>query len=298
LPQAWCGDVKRREIARIPTEVTFQTKPEIALSLIDEATVAGMPFDWIGADGGYGDNPNFLAGLEARELGYVVAVACDFGLYELPDIIAPEPQEPSLTRADQLLQRQGDEQWQTITWRQGQNGPLRKQFIVLRANRRQDDAPGPAGWLIGERPVPGQPGDHKFYWSNLADDTPLARLAELAHRRPAIERRYQDGKSLTGLGQYPARLWHSFHRHLALEFLTLSWLILQQPQPEPIEIVLEPRQVETADQPVFPLRPSTFSECSSNPGTGLLLSLYRVGSLAGPDRPTRCFQTTWSSTSP
>jgi SRSO17 transposase len=274
LPQDWCRDERRRLAAQIPAEVTFQTKPEIALSLIDEATVAGIPFHLIGADGGYGDNPNFLAGLEARELGYVVAVACDFGVYAVPDITAPETQEPSLARADQWLKGQSDEQWQTITWRLGQDGPLRKQFIARRANRSQDGAPGPVGWLMGERPLPGHPGDHKFYWSNLADDTPLARLAELAHRRPAIERRYQDGKGLTGLGQYPARLWHSFHRHLAIEFLTLSWLILQQPKPDPIEIVLQPRLVETADQPVFPLWPSTFSERRSGPGPSLPLSLY------------------------
>jgi SRSO17 transposase len=117
LPQDGCRDERRRLAAQIPAEVTCQTKPEIALSLIDEATVAGIPFHLIGADGGYGDHPNFLAGLEARDLGYVVAVACNFGVYPVPDITAPETPEPSFARVDQRLEGQPDEQWQTITWR-------------------------------------------------------------------------------------------------------------------------------------------------------------------------------------
>jgi len=222
--------------------------------LIDEAKAAGLPFALVGADAGYGDNPNFLEGLERRQLGYVVAVGCDFGVYWPSDIV-PETQDPPLYRADHLLNRLPDEQWQTITWRLGQDGPLSKQFVAIQAKRSRDEAPGPTGWLLGERPLPGHQGDHKFYWSNLADDTPLARWAELAHRRPGIERRYQDGKGLTGLADYPARLWHSFHRYLAIEFLTLCWLILQQPKPDKVDIILEPLAVETPDQPFFPLRP-------------------------------------------
>ena len=108
LPQDWCRDERRRLAARIPAEVTCQTKPEIALSLIDKAIVAGVTFDWIGADSGYGDNPHFLAGLEGRELGYVVAVACDFGVYEFADDTRPESQEPAVFRADQLRKGQSD----------------------------------------------------------------------------------------------------------------------------------------------------------------------------------------------
>lgn len=252
LSQEWCDDKQRRLQAQVPAEITFQTKPEIALDLIDEAKTGGIPFKWVGADGGYGDNPNFLDGLEERDLGYVVAVACNFGVYGSAEII-PETEDPPLHRADQLLNRLPGEAWRTISWRMGQDGPLCKQFIAIRAKRNQNEAPGPAGWLIGERPLPGHQGDRKYYWSNLSDETPLARLAELAHRRPGIERRYQDGKGLTGLGQYPARLWHSFHRYVVIEFLTLSWLILQQPKPDKVEIVLTPLAVETPDQPLFPL---------------------------------------------
>jgi SRSO17 transposase len=37
LPEDWCADATRRAKAHIPDEVQFQTKPQIALSLLDEA---------------------------------------------------------------------------------------------------------------------------------------------------------------------------------------------------------------------------------------------------------------------
>ena len=43
LPQAWAEDAARRKKARVPEQITFKTKPEIALEQIRAACAAGVP---------------------------------------------------------------------------------------------------------------------------------------------------------------------------------------------------------------------------------------------------------------
>lgn len=92
LPKAWADDDGRRGKAKVPQEVKFQTKAEIALALLDQAKGWGIHHEAVTADCNYGDNPNFLAGLEARDELYVVAVPRDFTV-RLSDELAKARQE-------------------------------------------------------------------------------------------------------------------------------------------------------------------------------------------------------------
>src|SRR6516225_5975239 len=80
LPQAWTADEVRRQQAHVPAAVRFQTKAELALALLDEAKACGVRYACVTCDADYGDNPNFLNGLEQRGERYVVAVRADFSV--------------------------------------------------------------------------------------------------------------------------------------------------------------------------------------------------------------------------
>src|SRR6266566_6692619 len=68
LPESWTQDAERRKRTRVPAEISQQTKPEIALALLDRAQDWGMPIQAVVVDAGYGDKPNFLRGLDARQM--------------------------------------------------------------------------------------------------------------------------------------------------------------------------------------------------------------------------------------
>jgi SRSO17 transposase len=56
LPESWAGDPIRREECKIPNDVVFKTKHDLALEMITRAVDDKVPGDILLADSGYGDS--------------------------------------------------------------------------------------------------------------------------------------------------------------------------------------------------------------------------------------------------
>jgi len=172
LPREWAEEPERWRRARVPAAVPFQTKPQIALALLDQARAWGVPHRCVVADADYGDNPTFLVGVEARGARYVAAVRADF---------AGRPKRhgtPLRQRADQVLAALRRCPWRTIRWRQGAKGWLRQKCGAVRAGRITAEGEAHIGWLLGERAARGQAEEYKYYWSNLPASTSVETLVD------------------------------------------------------------------------------------------------------------------------
>jgi SRSO17 transposase len=74
LPEGWAEDRRRRHDAGIPDAIGFQTKPELALTQIDQLLADDLPRAPVVADAGYGSATEFRQGLTARGLPYAVGI--------------------------------------------------------------------------------------------------------------------------------------------------------------------------------------------------------------------------------
>ncbi len=145
---------------------------------MDRARAWGVPVQVVVVDSGYGDNPNFLQGLDTRQVSYVCAVESTFGVRLPEEVQAAAHQvppyqghgQPSKPRpaprysVKQLIAALPPSAWQTISWREGTKGTMQAQAVTLRVHWATG-APrhstshsrvqtGPEGWLLAERPVP------------------------------------------------------------------------------------------------------------------------------------------------
>jgi SRSO17 transposase len=87
---------------------------------------------------------------------------------------------------------------------------------------------GAEGWLIGERPLPGQEREYKYYFSNLPATMRLEQLVPLVRGRWPIEQFYEEAKQACGLDDYQGRRWDGLHRHFALVMLAYSFLVYER----------------------------------------------------------------------
>jgi SRSO17 transposase len=230
VPQAWAEDPARRGNARVPAEGPFQTKPESALALLDQARAWGVPSQGVVADADSGDSPHLLAGLDARHERDVVAVRSDFRVSRQQQPTGP------VARTDERLQRVPRAPWRTLRWRQGTTGWRRKKFMAVRCGRITRAGPRQVGWRVGERATQGQPEERQYSWSNLPASTRREELGEYAHRRDAVEPCHEEAKGELGWDQDQGRLWPGFPRQAVTVMLAdsfLVWLELQQRHHQP-----------------------------------------------------------------
>jgi len=249
LPEEWCDDLARRRKAKIPDEVVFATKPQLAGDLCEQAAGWQLPAAPILADTAYGDDAGFRTRLAELELGYVVAVRAETSVYGpetrfavperngpfgRPRTVARPDRKPESVRA--LAERLPAKAWQMLPCRTtpaGEGVSSRFAFVrVVATNpvRNRHQSPREE-WLIIEWPQ-GAEAPSDYWLSNLGEDESRERLARLARLRWTIELDYRQLKGELGLDHYEGRSYPGFHHHTALVTCAHAFLTEERLRPK------------------------------------------------------------------
>lgn len=232
LPETWCADPQRRQRAKVPGGVAFQTKPQLAGLLVEQAAGWEVPQAPVLADCAYGEDAGFRGRLAQSGLEYVAAVRAGTSVYGPETVFAvPDPgvrgrprtvarpdRKPESVRA--LAERLPRRAWKQVVCRTtpaGQDSTSRFAFVrVVATNpvRNRHQAPR-REWLIIEWPK-GADAPCDYWLSNLGEQEPRERLARLARLRWTVELDYRQLKGELGLDHYEGRSYLGFHHHTAL----------------------------------------------------------------------------------
>jgi SRSO17 transposase len=246
LPQAWTEDRARCRQAGIPDDVPFQTKPQLALALVERALDAGVPAAWVAADEVYGNDGAFRRALEARGQAYVLAVRSNYPVSTWPPYGPPAQHTIAALAAG--VPADG---WHRLSCGEGAQGPRLYDWACLPVRPALRD-----GWrhAILVRRHPERPDELAFYLLYAPTETALAEVVRAAGARWTIDDLFKLAKGQVGLDHYEVRSWQGWYRHITLALLALA------------VVTISARQKGATAPTVPPISPSPFPRsagCSS-----------------------------------
>lgn len=228
LPEEWTEDPERRAKARIPDGVSFKTKPELALEMIERAVQAELPGEIILADAAYGNSSEFRDTIRILGFDYGVGIQGSTGVVELDR--RGEVRGEAMS-ALELVSQSGRRGFRKLTWREGTNGKLSSRFCFRQVKTTHDDGLAISAreplWLVAE----WQDGDaqpSKFFLTTLPRRMSRKEIVRLFKERWRTERLYQDLKGELGLDHFEGRSYPGWHHHISVVSCCYAFVVAER----------------------------------------------------------------------
>lgn len=225
LPKSWFANASKFQRSGIPQSLSFKTKPQLAIELVEAQLHSGHRCTWVTGDSVYGNSPTLRHYLESRQLNYVLGVCSKLQV---------EVSQHQTSRSSQWHQLS---RWSRVKVR----GKLSLARIAHRIHRKhwhRIQFKGTKGkskymWAMVPIALNGQlrtllvrrlGTDYSFFIC-YSKKTSLKQLARVAHQRWSIERCFAEAKQEVGLDEYQVRLWKAWCRHILLCLVAFAFLI-------------------------------------------------------------------------
>jgi SRSO17 transposase len=242
LPEAWFTEAyaARRARCQVPPEVSFQSKPQLAATMLQAIVRGGLlPFKYVVADCLYGNSPDFLDAVDAC-VGVTTFVAipsetrCWLQRPQTEDktyiykgdvrskrvLVAPHNAPSSVAAVAASLPMSS---WYQRTVSEGTKGPIAYAFARQRITLCKDGLPERSLWLVIKRTLGGEP-TYSYYISNAPASTPLRTFVWLSGLRWAVEQCFEEGKTELGMAHYEVRKYPGWHHHMLTTMLAHFFL--------------------------------------------------------------------------
>lgn len=244
LPEDWCTDTDRCEQAGIPEdERVFKTKLEIAYQIIERQSNQ-IEFDFVSADGYYGNDANFARKIDMLGYLYMLDIHANQSIYIEPtELVVPERKstkgptpkrlkatKPSMS-VTEYMGALTDEQWQKLTVRNTAKGKLTGYYHFAKVYiwNKTSDRIEQRLLVIRKTHTAGNEPEIKFSFTNanLEQYTPEV-IAYMQAQRFFVEHCIKESKQILGIDQFQTRKWNAWQHQVALNFLVSSFILKEK----------------------------------------------------------------------
>jgi SRSO17 transposase len=216
LSEGCAADEEHRELAGVPEEVMFATKPQLAGALLERAHSAGIRAAFVVGDEVYGGR-ELRRGIRQRGMGYVLAVRANHV------VTAGSGRTVTAAAAAGMIPARA---WHRMRTGAGTKGTRHYDWAMLEVT--SDDTPG--GHEDGHSVLLARrhryTGTLSFYRCWTPGPVPLSRLIAIAVIRWRIEEDHQLAKQVAGLDAGQVLRWRSWHRWTAICLLAHIYLVV------------------------------------------------------------------------
>ena len=214
LPGTCAADEEHRELAGVPEEVLFATKPQLAGALLDRAQSLGIRAAFVAGDEVYGGR-QLRQRIRQRQMGYVLAVRANHV------VTIGWGRTVTAAGAVRLIPARA---WHRMRTGSGTKGTRHYDWAMLEVT--SDDTPdghdaGHSVLLVRRHRYTGQ---LSFYRCWTPGPVPLSRLIAVASARWRVEEDHQLSKQVAGLDSGQVIRWKSWHRWTAVCLLAYIYL--------------------------------------------------------------------------
>jgi SRSO17 transposase len=218
LPEAWADDRTRCRAAKIPDDVVYRAKWQMALQMLEGAKKDGIPLGVVLADSAYGNTGEFRTGLLSLGLPYAVSIRSNTVVTPL----TARGQVRAVMRVSELAESLPSRALRSVTWRQGSARALCSRFARCSVRVGNVDQDLIIEWPKGE----SKPTD----FSLVAIPTSLStkQIVRILKQRWRTERVYQDMKGELGLDHFEGRTWRGWNHHVTLALCCYAFVIAEQ----------------------------------------------------------------------
>jgi len=234
LPKDWCDDPIRCEEAGIPEEErNFKTKIDLAEEIIQHQIDLGTDFNYVGADGFYGNDCNLARKIERMGLIYMLDIRSNQAVYlEKPEVVLPKRLKVvgHSIKVSAYLEGLEKEDWEEIKVRKTAKGTLRGLFHFREVyiwNKHEQQVERRLLVIRKMKTKSGEEVKFSFTNANLVQYTPKA-LAYMQAQRFFIEHCIKEAKYVLGMDQFQTRKWLAWYHQVALNIMTMCFMLKEK----------------------------------------------------------------------
>jgi SRSO17 transposase len=228
MPKSWTEDADRRDKSKVPADLVFKTKPELALELIARAVEDKIPGEIVLVDSAYGSSSEFRNAVRAHDLDFGVAVQANTKVWLL-DKLGRRRGDP--IGVQELGIKLGPRAFRRLTWRVGTGGKLSSRFTFRRVKAAHDDGTEAKDreplWLVIEWQE-GESRPTKFVLTTLPRRLTKKAIVRIIMERWRTERAYEELKGELGLDHFEGRSFPGWHHHISVVLCCYAFIVSER----------------------------------------------------------------------